>query len=860
MNPPATSLQLNSYLRFLTTLFILTCLSHARALPPASDAASARQMLSLSGSGWQFTGTDWMTPLPAIDSDGFRGAAWTSIEVPHVFEKRGEMSLQQGWYRRSFTVPHPLTARHFYLVFEGAAAIADVYVNGKYLGQHRGAYTRFVFDATAAMHPGANELAVQVNNRPGSITDCLPNGDRLYTVWGGLYRHVWLLATHDLQIDPTYYASPGVFITSTNVTSESAQLQIKVLLLNTGAADSHARVTCTLLDPTGRPVRTFSGLRELAAGQKASLTFDGDLSHPALWSPKTPSLYHLRVDVADGSRPGSHLADSVTQPVGFRDLAFDFKQGTVKLNGQPIIFYGADSHQEVEKKASAIEPEDLMVNYEALTDLGANFVRLPHYPHAQFEYDLCDKRGLFCWAENGHSNNEKPTPTADQITTEMVMQNFNHPSIAMWSVGNEASPDTAQQEVPVVRALDPSRPVMVANMKCENADYHGVNTYPGWYGGDRWRFKPHGIITEVGAGGVVTCHTDYAAATHTVNHFEPEEYQQLVAETEMDAAFRHNEGQLGLFCWWTLREFNDRKYKVDEAPFRQGINSKGLLTYAGDKKDVYYLYRCFARTDVPTIHITSKRYFLRKDAVDNGVKVYSSGQSVTLSLNGENVSTLPDGQYVQPDPSAATHQQPIAHVFYWKVPLRTGKNVAVATDDQGNRDEATIYFEGANGSPEAPARNPLITNLVSSNPKNPAYYMDMPVQPQWPVYDDLDSTADNSLDILPPEVQGASWIALNRVTKPGEQTDVGFTVPGNATVYVICTEQTAPPANVTAAGFRLCPAKEFSWRDNTLHLVPAQLYARTVEAGEVIKLSLGERDALVLVKGAPHEHSKSARQ
>ena len=192
-----------------------------------------------------------------------------------------------------------------------------------------------------------------MDNRKQSITDCLPNGNRLYTVWGGLYRHVWLIATHDLQIDPTYYASPGVFITPANVTSDSAQLGVKVLLLNSGATNKNAHIDCDLIDPSGKSVQTFSGNAQVGAGQKTSVTLSAEVSRPLLWSPNEPDLYHLAVTVFDGGK----TTDSVVQPVGFHDLAWDFKAGTVRLNGQPITLYGADSHQETEKNAYAIEPK-----------------------------------------------------------------------------------------------------------------------------------------------------------------------------------------------------------------------------------------------------------------------------------------------------------------------------------------------------------------------------------------------------------------------------------------------------------------------------------------------------------------------
>ena len=173
----------------------------------------------------------------------------------------------------------------------------------------------------------------------------------------------------------------------------------------------------------------------------------------------------------------------------------------------------------------------------------------------------------------------------------------------------------------------------------------------------------------------------------------------------------------------------------------------------------------------------------------------------------------------------------------------------IATDGQGNSDTATIYFEGANGLPEPPVKKiPLVTNLTSSNPANPAYYMEMPAQPQWPIYYDFDSTADNSLDILPPELEGATWIALRRVTKPGQNTEVGFSLSRPATVYVISTRQSAPPGDLISNGFQPRPAPGLAWRDNTLHLVPAELYARRVPGGRPIQLKLGDRDAMILLK------------
>jgi beta-galactosidase len=820
-------------------LLVLASLANAEVNNP-----SARQQILLSGADWRFTGAGAAAALPQFDTKEFAAAAWQSVSVPHVFQTRAHFTeLTQGWYRRDFIVAPELSGKRLYLVFEGAATIADAYVNGKHLGQHRGAYTRFVFDATDAVKSGgSNELAVRVDNNPQNTTDCLPSNSRLYTVWSGLYRKVWLVATDPLHVDLEDYASPGVYITPQNVTAASADLSVKALVKNSSISPQTAEVRATLMDSQGAVVKTFDAKRNVPAGQSVAVEFSGVIPQPKLWSPAAPNLYQMKVEVLRDGR----VVDEVTQPTGFRNLVFEIATGRVKLNGQPIVLTGGNLHQEIESKAAAMADDDFRTNYAFMQDLGFNWIRLPHYPHAQLEYDLCDQLGLLCWAENGHSNGKStkdspdvPGPTADQITTEMVKQNYNHPSIAVWSVGNEGGQDVADREVPVVKALDATRPVVVANMKSTNADFHGINSYPAWYPGrdpDPWKIAKTGYITETGAGGVTTIHCDYAGASHIVNIYEPEEYQQLVAEARFQACIRENDGTLGMFSWWTMRDMTDVKYKK---PI--GWNTKGLLTYAGDKKDIYYLYRCFLRPNEPTVHLASQRYFIRTGAVDNGIKAYSSAAKLTLALNGETISTLTNGSYTQ------TNGRHVDNVFFWKTPLHTGKNLATVSDGAGHSDSAVIYFYGTNGLPELPA-NPLATDLRTSNPNNRAYFMDMPVQAQWPIYYDLDSTADNSFDALPAEIAGAKWIALRRGTKSGQETDLSFKLTRPATVFVMATKRETVPAFLAEAGFKEISKTGLVWRDNNLMLVPAQLFSRRAQAGEVIHLAPPDRDEIVLVK------------
>ncbi len=829
----------------------------------AGAAETTREMTPLTGAGWQFFGGGDTPALPAPGSASFPNLKWSEVSVPHTFQERGDMGRSQGLYRRRLTIPKSSTPKRLYLVFEGASTVADVYLNGKHLGQHNGAYTRFLFDVTREARAGEdNELVVRVDNRAASITESLPCvafagvpapghpniRHALYTVWGGLYRDVSLLATNDLHVDPTHHASPGVFITPTEVSAKSAKVEVKVLLRNTSNAGKSAEVTATVLDPAGKPVLTLKGETQVAADGRTEVKLSDRLENPLLWEPGAPNLYRVRVDVAQAGI----VSDTVIQPLGFRSMLWDLKAGTLQVNGRPYTLRGVNLHQEIEKGNYAMTREDLLEDFEVMRDLGVNWVRFSHYPREQRAYDLCDERGLFCWAENGNSSlGDQVGKVAAQITTEMVLQNYNHPSIAVWSTGNESAPSVAEQCVPIVKALDTTRPAMVANMKCANADYHGVNTYPGWYGtykSSRWEFTPKGLVTEVGGGGVVTSHTDYADAKHKVNTYEPEEYQQLYAESIFELSFREGKEKLGMLTWWLLREINDTKYKSAASHLNQGVNSKGLLTFGGDKKDTYYLYRCFLRPETPTVWITSKRHYLRRGSADNGVKAYSNAKELTLTLNGETLPVLRNGLYIQPDDDKTKGKGKVDNVFHWKTPLRLGKNTIVVTDGQGNTDTATIYYSPENAPAATPEASAPLTNLASSNPANPAYHMDMPVRAQWPFYHDFDSNADNSLELIPKEAKGATWISLRRVTNPGAATDLSFTITKPTLVQVLCTKKPEAPAQITEAGFRKVDTQGLMWRGDDMILVPAELYSRPTKAGENLKLTLGERDALVLLK------------
>jgi beta-galactosidase len=718
-----------------------------------------------------------------------------------------------------------------YVYFEGVFQIADVYVNGQRLGQHRGGYTRFIFDATAAVNVGGdNVLAVKVSS--GTCADCLPDGTpRLFRGYGGIYRAAWLITTNKYHIATTDYASSGVYVTATNVNSSSATVNSKILLTNNSAADQTLTVKSVISDRQGATVLTTQNDVLVAAGSTTSTTHTGTVQQPTLWSPGNPYLYDVQVTVSAGGLP----VDSVVEHVGFRSYQLTTTDFT--LNGVSTRLRGVCKHQETEYHASAVGNDELQADWDNLVDLGVNFVRLVHYPHAQLEYDLADQRGIMVWSENGHTNSGAPTPNGDNITREMVYQNWNHPSIIFWSVGNEASGVTATSEyASVVKAADTSRPVVYASNGQNPAGVNFVfrNTYAGWYSGSMYDFLTAGDhwVSETGAGMVVSTHTPNAFTTSpVVNTYEPEEYGALVNEVRFDDLFR-KPSHVPAYSGWQFRDISDVKYK-------NLTNTKGLMTFAGYKKDVYYHFKSLLQTQ-PVLQLVGRNYFVRSaDATGKGaVKAYSNAANLALTINGTARGTQANGQYTHPNGT------PINNVFNWPNVLSVGSNAVAIDDGLGHTDSMTVYYLGT-GTTLPAESGAKVSNLTSSN--GPAYFINAPIGDQRPFTLDFNGTGDNTFDVVPTAVAGASWIATKRQSDAAKRTNLAFDLASGADLFIMFTKQSSPPAWVTAAGFADTGVTG-TWRDNSPQLVTYSLYYRSVAAMTHVTLQPTTMDYVVLVK------------
>ena len=827
-----------AFLLWLLLLLPLPLFAQATYAPPATT----RERIPLDGA-WRFEGR----PLAlGMEQPGFDDHDWQAVTVPHTWNSKTNLQTHQAaWYRTHFALTEADRGKEIFVCFDGAATVADVYLNGTRLGQHRGAYTRFNFDATqAAVFGGDNVLAVQCDTNPDDTADCLPAGDgyQLYHVPGGLYRPVWLLKTAPVHIDPTDDAASGVFLNPQAITAADALLGIKTLVRNDADTAKTVTVTNTVCDADDHVIAAVSETLVLGPRASSSTLLNAPVPHPRLWSPAAPDLYHVYTE----TRVDGKVTDLVAERTGFRTVRMT-AQG-VFLNDVLTPLRGVAKHQETEERASAVTPADLTRDWDDLKELGVNFVRLAHYPHAALEYDLADERGMVVWAENGHSNPDWVTLTGDKITQEMVLQNYNHPSICFWSIGNEAIQylsdiTTLEHYAAVVRAEDPQRLVTYASNtlfhESPALDFVAVNRYDGWYYSLISSFEPlatrYRYISETGAGGVVSIHSAARQPPHKVNSYEPEEYQQEVAEARCQTVFRNAAAQIPLFTWWTFRDFADPRYK--------GLNSKGLETYSGFRKEIWYLFQTFLRPDLPVVHLCSKPWFLRRRRSRTdifGLKAYSNAAALTLTLNGKTAGTVANGEYVLPNKTRADN------VFFWNASLKRGRNDVAVSDGLGHSDSAVLYFETGDEG--------LVRNLTSSNRANPAYFIDQPVQAEWPFYDDFDGTGDNTFHALPDILQGARWITTSRLSKPVNQAALAFTLAldaGSVDVFVMFTPTPAlSPAFL--AGFS-DTGLTGTWRDNALNLVPYALYRRTVTGGATVRMPGATLDYVILIKPHPPE-------
>ncbi len=650
-------------IRILLTAAAL--LSAGALASPQAWADDARRVVGLDR-GWKFLPAE----SPGAEAAGFDDSAWQPVDLPHTWNgldgQDGGDNYRRGagWYRRHMALGGEFAGKRIYLQFDGASLMADVYANGVYLGSHSGGFARFRFDATNALRAGAdNVIAVRVDNGRLGI----PPTSADFTLFGGLYRDVSLLATDPVQVSAMDMGSSGVFVEQGKVGPDSASIMVRAEVENHGRLPREVDVQVTVLDGAGATVAGGAGSAfriHLDPGAASEVAKPLTLARPRLWNARTdPYLYRVRVELmpvaADGAKGG--VSDAVEQPFGIRSFIVDPDRGFV-LNGAYLDLYGFNRHQDWPDKGWAISDAEEAEDFDLMMDSGATAVRVSHYQQSETWYSRCDRAGIVAWAEIPSWGQGLPTPeyldSAKQQLRELIRQNFNHPSICFWGVGNETSGPAAESVIKaltqVVREEDPSRLSTYASNH-DNADpknWHtdvvAFNRYFGWYGGQLSDFaawldktradypKARYGMSEFGAGASIFQHQENPGKPAARGPFHPEEYQSLYHEAYW-AALKNRPYVWAKFIW-CLHDFaSDGRNEGDHA----GRNDKGLVTYDRKvKKDAFYYYKA-NWSSAPVLHVTSCRWVERTDPLTE-VKVYSNAPEVTLDVNGVSLGTRSD--------------------------------------------------------------------------------------------------------------------------------------------------------------------------------------------------------------------------
>ena len=564
---------------------------------------------------------------------------WNWVNLPHSWNaidgQDGDNDYYRGtcYYAKSFNKIDLETADRYYLEFQGANSSADVYLNGKHLAHHDGGYSTWRVDMTDAMEM-SNLLVVAVDNAPN---------DKVYpqmadfTFYGGLYRDVSIICVNESHFDLDYYGAPGIKVTP-EVIGKDAKVEVEVFTTNVKEGQ---KIRYTL-------VRRCGCVREEKVVDAGETKVVFEIEDVHLWhGRKDPYLYTLKAELMDGET----VLDNVSTRFGCRTFEIDPERGFI-LNGEEYPLRGVSRHQDRWGIGNALLPEHHEEDIDLICEVGCTTIRLAHYQHAQYFYDLCDERGLVLWAEIPYISKHMPTGRENTISQmkELIAQNYNHPSIVVWGLSNEISIAGSDKDLlenhrilnDLCHEMDKTRlTTIVAVSMCDINDPYikvpdvvSYNHYFGWYGGDTsmngpWFDNFHKTHPNIPIG----CF-EYGCEALNWHTSTPDQGDY----TEEYQAYYHEELIKQLFSrkyMWATHVWNMFDFGADarNEGGENGQNHKGLVTFDRKyKKDSFYAYKAWL-SDEPFVHLCGKRYVDRVEDVTK-VTVYSNQPEVELFANG----------------------------------------------------------------------------------------------------------------------------------------------------------------------------------------------------------------------------------
>ena len=638
-------------------LFALLPGSLQASLRPAADPRPAPQRgpqlpaartMTLLDAGWRFIRDE----VPGAAAAEFDDSAWDSVTLPHTFngadgDDGGAYYRGSAWYRRTLKLDRIPGGRRLWIQFDGAALVTDLWVNGAHLGRHEGGHATFRFDVTDALKPGRNSIAVRVDNSKAPNVTPL-GGD--FTIFGGLYRHVRLIEVPDVHIDLGDHGGAGVYLATQQLDQAQAKLSARILLRNDGSHSARVPVKIEVVDAQGETAASSTKLVRIAGRQSVSIAIPMMIARPHLWNGVVdPYLYTVTAEVN---------GDTVSVPLGLRTIRIDPEQGLL-LNGRPYPLHGVNLfHPGRPGRGLAVTDAEIDADVDQVAQLGATSLRLVHFQHPQEVYDQADRRGLLLWTEIGLNGVIDPGPAfaanASEQMRELIRQNYNHPSVMLWGLGNEVyatTPDVTRvlrTVQSVAHEEDATRPTVYAhccqpddNEKAGISDVIGFNRYFGWYPGQNgsigaWADNFHTqhptrafAVSEYGAGASIR-HQQLPPPAQNVpdSGWHPEQAQtQYHVDNWRQLATRPY--LFGTYVWVAFDLASDGRHEGD----RPGINDKGLVTYdRSTRKDAYFWYQA-NWSSTPMIHLTDRRLDRRSEALV-AIRAFTNAPDATLWVNG----------------------------------------------------------------------------------------------------------------------------------------------------------------------------------------------------------------------------------
>ena len=629
-----------------------------------SASLDAREVISMN-EAWNFT--------PTRSAGGGRwggfarggaGGGQQVVNLPHTwnaedFMNDGGYRRGYGTYTKQFDVPDEYRGKRVFLQFEGAGSQATVMVNGKIVGEHKGAYNTFTFEVTDYLRIGtANSLTVICDNEP--VFDIAPTaGD--FNIYGGLYRDAWMIVTDEACISPLYFGSNGVLIYQPVVNEKRAEVRAEIHL-STSKDYSGCEVYFAIEDAAGKIV-----------AERASTLINNDLAicalgvdNPHLWNGKEDPYLYKAVTVL--KKDGKEI-DRIEENIGFRYFWVDKDNGFF-LNGRHIKLHGVCRHQDWAGIASALTEKQHLADYDLFDEIGANALRLAHYPQAHFMFREADRRGFLVWEEipfvAGYVDYEGFRDNLRLQLKEMIIQNFNHPSIVFWGLFNEVH-DNIDAIVADLNAiaheLDPGRLTTCATDQehtyITTTDGTGWNKYFGWYYDtvadfgpflDDWHARfPNALISisEYGGGAALSVHVAKYGPEQEVDvrsvsrgHWHPEEKQTYIHINNWKTIAERD------YVWgsflWNMFDFGSGMRQEGDV---NNLNNKGLITHDRQaKKDAFFFYKANWNKAAQTVHLCSKRYTDREEDTTD-VIVFTTAPSAKLYVNGKLVGNAKTDAY-----------------------------------------------------------------------------------------------------------------------------------------------------------------------------------------------------------------------